>query len=1859
MKLRLVLGVSVNPAGVIRGLRSDTSAFIRATVDGVTDETKVDVRQRVSSLVVLSGQSQTDTVGQVLPLPIRVLAQDAGGAGVPVTSISFKRFDGTSTGLTPAIGVTDSAGIVSLEAWTLPTRIGADSVQVVHNLAVNAAAPVTVRATAVHDRPDTVRATVPLTGSGTVGTLDDTLPAVVVVDQYGNTVPGLAVTFGDVLGGGSVTDGTVVTDGAGVARLGAWTLGTLAGLNQVTASVAGLPAVTFDRIGIPGAPTTLVVDSGRTQTAVAGDSAPTPLVIRVQDGFGNGIDGAIVTFAALNSAVWPAPAITVGGFARPGKWYSGPLAGPRRLRVALGALADTVTVIVGPAAPVFIRPKSEVTGTGVVGSAEDTLPVVDVTDQYGNLVPGVIVTFGSLVGGGTVTGGAVVTNASGLAQLGSWTLGTEAGTNSVTATVNGFPSLTPAIFTRLAIADQPVAIEVVGGDAQEVPAGAVAPDAPAARVLDRFGNPVAGVLVRATPSATGTADTVKFTGLDGEVRFEPWIPGTRAGPAELIVSFAESVDTVHASVVAAAPHEFVAVTAPTTTAAVGDTVSFSTRVIDSFGNPIAGLLVLGNDSPNGHGIQVGPHGLTDADGVGTVSFAIDSVAGVTNSFLLELQADPLITITFERLAVAGPLGRLAILAGNDQLAEAGTTFATDPRVVVTDRFGNPLVGITVHFSAEGQGHLVDTVAITVSDGSAGPGAWQADTTTGPSRIVATAGDLSVSIDARVVAGPAMRLLALDPINGDLPVGSLVSGLRVQVTDRYGNGVPGVTLPAVVVEGGGSVEAPGQGTSDSTGLLALPAWTLGATPGQNRIEIPLDAVPTDMVAFTRQGVNTALSAIVPVVGDSQTVAAGDSTALPLSVRAEGSGGLPLAGVIVRFERVSGGVSATAEDTTGADGIASAGRWYADTLTGSIQLRASSVGIEHLFTANVIAAAPARIALSGEIGTVVAGQELPTLGASVLDRYGNLVSWYDGDIGFVVVDSVGTRWSDFVQTPGPGGGGPVFGLSVDRVGAGYRIELSATSVPGLFYSPAFNVTGGIIAVTATASKDTLWFIGDTARIGVTAVNPYIPVSNLPVTWAVGDSTILRVTPDSMIKALAPGSTKVIAMVDGVADTITIVVRQIVTSLHLTPSDIVLGTIGDTIRLAVAASDSGGQPVVAPSVTWSSADNAVATGGDGLVTAMGVGATWIRASSGTAQDSVRVQVMGDPISRLGALVFTKSASTDPVTEELYLVSRIGETPVRLTTNAFQEVDPSLSPDGSKVVFSSKESGTFELWRREADGTSRVALTSNGAVNRHPVWSPDGHNIAWSVGGALWIMRADGDSARQLRPTVAGEADWVDDSTLVYADGAGLWRLRIGSPGAPTLLNGSFVGTPTDVAASHATGLLAIATSSRSLYITDLAGAVVHGPVATGTVNELAWSSDDSRIVYTYFKNGYGVGLVARAPDGSIEDTLSRPAEATRFPGRVPGIGRPAVGTPGSVIISSPRDTLAVGATLAVTALAWDFAFRATTTGLVWTSSDTSVATVDANGVVTGAGSGIVEIWAEASGRPSNHVRLAVGLVGFVYWASPSGSIGDIYRWDGFAAPAVRVTALGNVVSRPVSYSPSGGSFLFTQQVGGDYNVASFDLATGDVTTMVAGGTNDYPAWSRRGSFIAWAKGSELWVMRADTTGKRRLAAGAPLSIDWLDDTTIVYATVGGVYRIKATGTPDIDVVRISGFGSTYHQAAVSPDGVWVVYRASDVNLWRVHPDGSANSQLTSTGAGGYGDGGPMFTPDGNAILAITNGAPPTPGLPRGVVIFRADGTRRYELIPPGGGMDRNGVSMRWPPSALASPGRSGSWSPGASPR
>src|SRR3954468_22333021 len=76
------------------------------------------------------------------------------------------------------------------------------------------------------------------------------------------------------------------------------------------------------------------------------------------------------------------------------------------------------------------------------GAQVTELPSVIVRDQGGQPVAGARVTFAVETGGGTVTGGSATTDASGIATVGSWTLGPATGSNTLSARTGSLPAVT-------------------------------------------------------------------------------------------------------------------------------------------------------------------------------------------------------------------------------------------------------------------------------------------------------------------------------------------------------------------------------------------------------------------------------------------------------------------------------------------------------------------------------------------------------------------------------------------------------------------------------------------------------------------------------------------------------------------------------------------------------------------------------------------------------------------------------------------------------------------------------------------------------------------------------------------------------------------------------------------------------------------------------------------------------------------------------------------------------------------------------------------------------------------------------------------------------------------------------------------------------------------------------------------------------------------------------------------------------------------------------------------------------------------------------------------------------------------------
>lgn len=391
---------------------------------------------------ISGGDQQAGTVGSDLPQQIQVTVTDLLDEPISGQVVNFVVLAGggdvTRTAHTNASGQATGT-------WELGTVAGSAQQVEARTLAANGTRlTVTFTATAAADAPDTIAAVTAVQLSAAAGTAVRTIPTVRLSDQYGNVVPNQAVTFAVTGGGGSVQGGAATSDSSGLATILSWTLGAAQGPNQLSATVAGLPAILFNATGTSPIATQVgfavepasIAQSGTVLTRQpvaqllndAGDPIPTPAVTvtaSIASGTGILIGDAQVVTDATGAAAFTDLAIggTVGNFT---------------LELSAPALAEDTSALVALAAgPPTTFSISAGDGQSVnAGSVLPVDPQLTVSDDWGNGVSGIGVGFTVASGGGSLTGGNVVTDGNGNATLGSWTLGPLPDTNSLTATAN-------------------------------------------------------------------------------------------------------------------------------------------------------------------------------------------------------------------------------------------------------------------------------------------------------------------------------------------------------------------------------------------------------------------------------------------------------------------------------------------------------------------------------------------------------------------------------------------------------------------------------------------------------------------------------------------------------------------------------------------------------------------------------------------------------------------------------------------------------------------------------------------------------------------------------------------------------------------------------------------------------------------------------------------------------------------------------------------------------------------------------------------------------------------------------------------------------------------------------------------------------------------------------------------------------------------------------------------------------------------------------------------------------------------------------------------------------------------------------
>lgn len=267
--------------------------------------------------------------------------------------------------------------------------------------------------------------------------------------------------------------------------------------------------------------------------------------VRITDQRGKNIKGLLVRWRVTggNGRVSSDSVRTdAGGVASSGGWVLGTTAGTQTLEARVDGLSPTVfTATALPGALSRVLVASADNQVAPVNTDVAAPPAVRAEDQFGNVIPGLPVTFAVTLGNGSVTGANQTTNAQGVATAGGWRLGTQAGAQRLRATVvdalNGFTTSVDAS----AVAQPGPAVDLIkiAGDNQVGSFGNAVPVPPGVRVVDIFGNGVGNVPVTFTPGpASGTVASAQQTSdpANGTAFVGAWILGPTEPRQTLVAS---------------------------------------------------------------------------------------------------------------------------------------------------------------------------------------------------------------------------------------------------------------------------------------------------------------------------------------------------------------------------------------------------------------------------------------------------------------------------------------------------------------------------------------------------------------------------------------------------------------------------------------------------------------------------------------------------------------------------------------------------------------------------------------------------------------------------------------------------------------------------------------------------------------------------------------------------------------------------------------------------------------------------------------------------------------------------------------------------------------------------------------------------------------------------------------------------------------------------------------------------------------------------------------------------------------------------------------------------------------------------
>src|SRR5881398_905593 len=630
------------------------------------------------------------------------------------------------------------------------------------------------------------------------------------------------------------------------------------------------------------------------------------------------------------------------------------------------------------------------------------------------------------------------------------------------------------------------------------------------------------------------------------------------------------------------------------------------------------------------------------------------------------------------------------------------------------------------------------------------------------------------------------------------------------------------------------------------------------------------------------------------------------------------------------------------------------------------------LKHRTLTGVAAAVAAAVVLSCELPVQVATPNATVSQLIITPHTVTLQLNQDQDFEAVGLSAAGDTTPSAVSWDVTGGTFTDMGASGGRHyghyhgGACGSFKVAATSHPdGKTDTANVSVAGctvPVASVTVSPGAPTVQ-VGQTTQLTATPKDANgTPLTGRVVTWSSDNTAVAMVDGSGLVTAVAAGSATITATSEGQSGTAVVTVSNVpVASVTVTPASASVPQ-GATVQLTATPRDANGTALTGRVVTWGSNNTAVATvSGSGLVSGAGAGSATITATSegqsGTAAITVTAPTgqlaIGDSVQATTSTWVRNIAQppADPATGTPPSVIGTQSAGARGVVDSGPVLNTTPGGDGAiryHVLFAAAPSG----WVVQDYLVKIVPTVPVASVTVSPA------SVSVLQGQTVQLTATPRDASGN--PLTGRVITWQSsNSAIASVNGSGLVTgVGPGGPVTMTATSEGQSGTATVTVTLAPVASVTVSPSAANIPITGTVQLTATPRDANGnplTGRAISWSSSNNNIATVN-----GSGMVTGVTAGSV--TITATSEGQSGTASITVAGAPVA----SVTVTPPSASVPAGQTVQLTATLKDANGNVLTGRTVtWASNNTTVATVNSNGLVTTKVAGSATITATSEGQ------------------------------------------------------------------------------------------------------------------------------------------------------------------------------------------------------------------------------------------------------------------------------------------------------